>query len=343
MCLPIHSDLITDIQFSADGRRVLVALADQSAVIWNIDPGPPSSIRFRHREGIGLSEAYQHWQFRGDPSVMFAARFSPDSKSVVTASCDGTIRLWDAQTGSSQGMIMQHEDAITSLVFSPEGKRLLSASRDGTARLWDAETGMPVAEPMQHKGRVFTARFDSDGNQVVTASEDGNVQIWDGSTAKALEVEPLQHAAGVNSAEFSPDGRWVVTVCEDGAARVWDVRLRTCIAEPLKCSDKVTSATFSPDGRYVITTSSNEAQVWFLPDCSLRPPIWLAGLCESIAGRRFNRAGFLEEVPPDELDNIKKQIVESSDPDMWTLWAKWVLTDRCALPASLMSVPASGE
>ena len=73
-----------------------------------------------------------------------SASFSPDGKRLVTASHDGTARVWDAGTGKPVGEPMTHRAAVESASFSPDGKRVVTASKDLTARVWDAGTGKPV-------------------------------------------------------------------------------------------------------------------------------------------------------------------------------------------------------
>ena len=69
----------------------------------------------------------------------------------MTASLDGTARLWDAASGKPIGEPMKHEEEVYSAQFSPDGQRVVTASADNTARLWDAASGKPIGEPMKHE------------------------------------------------------------------------------------------------------------------------------------------------------------------------------------------------
>ena len=85
-------------------------------------------------------------------TAVTSAAFSPDGKFVVTASSDGTARVWEAATGKAIGEPLRHEGArLRSAAFSPDGKFVVTASEDGTARVWEAATGKAIGEPLRHE------------------------------------------------------------------------------------------------------------------------------------------------------------------------------------------------
>src|ERR1051326_6325656 len=107
------------------------------------------------------------------------ARFSPDGKQIVTASGDGTARVWDSQAGEPVTGPMKHGDGVCAAQFSPDGLRILTGSHDRTARVWDAQTGRPLTEPLINGGPVMSAHFSSEGKRIVTASFNGKARVWD--------------------------------------------------------------------------------------------------------------------------------------------------------------------
>jgi Caspase domain/WD domain, G-beta repeat len=77
----------------------------------------------------------------GHTSGVRSASFSPDGKSIVTASEDKTAIVWDAASGQKLRTLAGHTGSINSASYSPDGRRIVTASGDGTTRLWDAATG----------------------------------------------------------------------------------------------------------------------------------------------------------------------------------------------------------
>ena len=190
------------------------------------------------------------------------AAFSPDGSRIVTASEDGTARVWRADGTGEPVVLKGHEGGVNSAAFSPDGARIVTASRDNTARVWRADgIGGPVVLK-GHEHDVSSAAFSPDGARIVTASEDGTARVWQ-ADGTGEPVVLKGHEYGVSSAVFSPDGARIVTASWDGTARVWQA---DGTGEPVVLKGHeagVWSAAFSADGARIVTASGDKtARVW---------------------------------------------------------------------------------
>ena len=250
------SDNAHNIQFSADGKRLLVVFGDDSDTLQVFDAATGAS--------IGTPISYY--------DLIQLAGFSPSGRQVVTmlggqyergaSSWKVQAQIWDVQTGKALGKPVEHDGMINSVAFSPDGRWLLTASDDKTARLWNARTGDLVGFPMQHADKVNSAEFSPDGNFIVTASADDTARIWPMQTGRAVG-EAIRFDKSVRFGNFSPDGARLVTGSSGDTAGIWDVATGKLILHSTAFANRVDSAVFSPDGTRVLSVSAEkEAQVW---------------------------------------------------------------------------------
>jgi WD40 repeat protein len=154
-----------------------------------------------------------------------AVAFTPERATpvrLVTASRDGTARLWDPFTGGVVGDPMRHRDGVSVVAFSPDGSRVATGSFDGTARIWNPKTGRAMTELMRHQGPVRALQFSCNGSLLATGSLDGLVRIWNASNG-SMQGWPLRHFGDVTSVSFSHDDRMLASASGGGFVRIWSV------------------------------------------------------------------------------------------------------------------------
>ena len=206
----------------------------------------------------------------GHSNSVVSVVYSPDGKSILSASKDGTAKVWDAKSFTEVlgGTLAGHRGGLNSAQYSPDGKHIVTASYDGTAKVWDAETfkEIPGGTLEGYDEVIYSAQYSPDGKYIVTASEDGTSKIWDAKTFTAVSGGNLiVHHFGVSSAQYSPDGKHIVTASFDGTAKVWDAETFKVIPGGVLAGhkDALTSVRYSPNGKYIVTTSYDKtAKVW---------------------------------------------------------------------------------
>jgi len=203
----------------------------------------------------------------GHTNWVNSAAWSPDGSRIVTASQDGTARIWNAKSGAPLAVLKGHTGSVNSAAWSPDGTRIATASKDNTARIWDAQSGAPLAVLEGHKDSLnglLNAAWSPDGTRIATASFDDTVGIWDAQSGALLAVLK-EHTRWVNSAAWSPDGTRIATTSRgDDTARIWDAKSGALLAVLKGHTNSVDSAAWSPDGTRLATTSRGDdtARIW---------------------------------------------------------------------------------
>ena len=126
----------------------------------------------------------------GHLEVITSATFSPDGKSVATASMDSTVRLYRINDPESVLTLGGQSFSYMSVAFSLDGHRL-AANNDGTIRLWDLTTVQPqeVAALQGRKGFGSALAFLPEGDTLVCAgSYQPAIQLWRAASINQIKT-----------------------------------------------------------------------------------------------------------------------------------------------------------
>ncbi len=235
-----HTGAINNIAFSPNGKYLLTASNDNSALLWNLKTEKKIQTLNQHNKAVSY------------------AGFSPDGSKIITTSMDNTAVLWELKSGKRL-KLLGHKKGILHAAFSPDGNYVVTAGGGGNVRIWSVSDGKLIRVLKGHNKAVFHIAFN--GNTILTTSLDHTASLWDFKTGKLLKILK-GHEYGVYYAAFSPNGDNIVTVSMDNTARLWN-RNGELLHILKGHTAGIFHAAFSPDGLSVVTSSmDNTIRQW---------------------------------------------------------------------------------
>jgi WD40 repeat protein len=164
-----HGKVALDLAFSPDGEKLAAAYAsigDEGgvAVVWRLSDGK-ELYRANIDDGYG----------RGS-----SVAFSPDGRLLATGGGSGEIKLWDAETGDSDGRTLTGTNGwVLSLDFDPTGRLLVSSGTDGSTRIWDVEERAPFGSPLPGLDNIWAnSHFTPSGDRLAVVYSTGLGYAW---------------------------------------------------------------------------------------------------------------------------------------------------------------------
>jgi WD40 repeat protein len=215
--------------------------------------------------GVALAASHVRAVLRGHWDSIEAVAFSPDGSRLLTASWDGTARIWNAATGKDLLTQSPPEDLFVlqlyCAAFSPDGTRVVTGGNEKNTRIWNAATGEEVLTLRGTGGPVKNVAWSPDGTRLATDTSDGTARIWDTVTGEELLTLYTDEGYPWGIAWF-PDGTRIVTGGRDRTVRIWDAATGEVLLT-MRGEDYVQKVALSPDGGRVVTAGSGRtARIW---------------------------------------------------------------------------------
>ncbi|KAI9594145.1 WD repeat-containing protein 82 [Syncephalis fuscata] len=316
----VHNEqkkMITSLDFFQSGDVCLTASQDDSLCLYDCHEGKviktlPSKkygchmARFTHHRNnvihastksddtiryLSLHDNRYLRYFRGHKARVTALEMNPVNDTFLSASLDGTIRLWDLRSDNCQGVL--HLDGTVAVGWDQGGEMFAAGKSGGDIRLYALESldkgpfqvfplhsfvGGNFDTPLRWTG----LKFSNDGLSLLVATDGECHYILDAFTG-VVKRRLSGHNAITNGSgdevNFTPDGQYVIGGSEDGTVHIWQVNAAIdapAIAQHEGHTGPVHAVGWNPK-LAIMVTCSNETALWL--------PEWQA-LQESVKNKK---------------------------------------------------------
>jgi guanine nucleotide-binding protein subunit beta-2-like 1 protein len=260
-----HEDWVTNIACPLDNSDMILSSSrDKSVIVWTVT----------RQEG---AYGYPRRALTGHSHFVQDVVISSDGQFALSGSWDGTLRLWDLNTGTTTRRFVGHTKDVLSVAFSVDNRQIVSGSRDKTIKLWNTlgECKYTIQEQDGHSEWVSCVRFSpvTSNPIIVSAGWDKLVKVWNLTNCK-LRTNLVGHTGYINTVTVSPDGSLCASGGKDGVAMLWDLAEGKRLYS-LDAGDIINALCFSPNRYWLCAATGTCVKIWDLESKStvdeLRP------------------------------------------------------------------------
>lgn len=252
-----HSGHVTCVATSSENPDMIVSGSrDKTIIIWNLT-------RDQESYGTPRRSLTGHSHFVQDVVI------SSDGQFGLSGSWDGTLRLWDLNTGITTRRFVGHTKDVLSVAFSADNRQIVSGSRDKTIKLWNTlgECKYTI-EDQGHTEWVTCVRFSPQSPVIISGGCDRMVKVWNLANCK-LKTNLHGHTGYINTVTVSPDGSLCASGGKDGTVRLWDLNEGKHLYS-LEAGDIIHALTFSPTRYWLCAATQKGIFIWDLENKKLQ-------------------------------------------------------------------------
>ena len=200
--------------------------------------------------------------------IIRCVRWSPDNSVFASSSDDGTLKIWEGETGKLIKTLSPGKKAGL-FEFSPKGEWVaVIAGEDPSSffnpaevSVFEVASGKLIKKIEGFSKGLQALSFSPDGKYIVTGDRSSKASLW-GIPSLELAKAFEDHKYWVSHASFSPDSKYLLVGSADEVI-LWNIAKGEKIYSAVAAKQGLTSVVFSPDGRVIATTSTdNTVKLW---------------------------------------------------------------------------------
>ncbi|MFE3027993.1 NB-ARC domain-containing protein, partial [Nocardia tengchongensis] len=290
-----HTERVTAVAISHDGRYIASGSNDKSVRVWETATGRPARTIDDHVGEVSAvaltadGDRIISGSFDGSVRVwnrasgrlertlpvnsgpIYTVAVTADSQHIVVGGSDSKVGVWRLADARLVCVLPGHSKHVNAVAVSADCRYVVSGGHDRAVRVWALADGTLEHTLCGHQRDIEAVAISADGRYVVSGSTDQSVRVWD------LTVEPSErllgrHNRSVRAVAVTADGSHIVSAGDDKIVRVWNSSGGPVEYELLGHTRSIYGVAISPDGRLIVSGGQdNTVRVWNPADTEARP------------------------------------------------------------------------
>lgn len=198
----------------------------------------------------------------GHSGPIYSVKFASSNKYLLSASFDGTIRLWSLDIFKTICVYKAHTFPIWTLDFAPNDFYFASGSADRTAIIWSTKSNKPERLFLSALSDVTTVKFHPNSLYLFTGSSDHKIRMHHVESAKMVRSF-IGHSDTITCLDVSHDGKYLVSGSKDKTVILWDIDSAKILARYTGHESTVYSVSFSYFSPIICSSAAdNSVRLW---------------------------------------------------------------------------------
>ncbi|MCD4792045.1 MAG: caspase family protein, partial [Bacteroidales bacterium] len=226
-----HSDIVNDIKFSPDGKKIASVSDDGNVIIWDVE----------NRKSTHILKAHK--------AKVYCVDFSPDGKLLLSGGEDKKIRMWDVNSGIELFNIGDR-DIMHHVTFSMNDKKIIAQSVDMSLKTWESKNTDNFNNFSGHISGNLLYGFDREGKFVFSYKH-----VWSIDSLKEVFSIEDHSPEDESTVLFSKDNRYYYLEETFGILKI-DLNTGKKIGE-VSAGVGFKAVAISPDDKFLVSSEDN--------------------------------------------------------------------------------------